>query len=706
MDQIEASAIFASTGRPRDGMGCVAATIVGVATTDSSEGVVMVDLGGDALSVDESQAVEAETTVDVRAGDVVRVTTDGVPGHRRSVTVTGVVGGGDRTAEAVGAASDAAKAAMSSAEAATRSAQAAMDALAPVQADVDAMRGEVTSQAEAVKGLQSDVRSHYDEQRETAALVTDHATSIQQTAARLETVAASTERLTTDTAKVKEDVAAAQASLASAQESLARLTEDQGATASQVQAAQAAVDKAQTAVDAATSKLSALESQVADHESRIKQTSSAITSEVTARKATDARVDQLGTRVTQTAASIDAAVQADVGNLLPCPSLRGLRVVRGGSQATEADRIIAYNGSPSWHALSRFDGVSDMDTVTIPAGNGPANFGVGLVVGGSSIAKGQRYVFSAMVWLSHPDLSLSIGDSYRSGGSWTWRGGQYSQRPAAGKWVYVEQEMVAPADADLWIYVMSALPDAKTTATRTFRLVRPRLTASQGVLAGDSGMGSLDTAMRLDSSGLTIGRRVGSAWQGLRQLLTGSATRFLDAAGNVVAEWAADEVTMLGGAIQMVAERGATRDHFRISGNPIIDGYETMISGDHLHILGHTGLGSFSLNSDSGSLFKRLTIGSGGTKTSCVRFGSTVATTDANGRAYLFGQSWQQSNLGRKFNIASDVWIVASGDMGASDGWVSGEVRVASGTNYGDLGFRASQKNRTMRVQWLAILGA
>lgn len=106
---------MAITGRRRAEDGSygreLSTTIVGVATSDSSDGSVRVDLGGESVTQDDVQEVEVPTTVEVREGDQVRVTLDGVPGSGRRPTVTGVVGGGDRTrADVDSAASDASQA--------------------------------------------------------------------------------------------------------------------------------------------------------------------------------------------------------------------------------------------------------------------------------------------------------------------------------------------------------------------------------------------------------------------------------------------------------------------------------------------------------------------------------------------------------------------------------------------------------------------
>lgn len=87
-------------------------TITGLATSDSSDGLVRVDLMGYTVSEDGEQSLELPTTVDVVEGDTVQVTLVG--GTGKSPIVTGVVGGGDRLSnnvqDAVQTAQDAAEA--------------------------------------------------------------------------------------------------------------------------------------------------------------------------------------------------------------------------------------------------------------------------------------------------------------------------------------------------------------------------------------------------------------------------------------------------------------------------------------------------------------------------------------------------------------------------------------------------------------------
>ena len=69
----------------------------GIAHGDSSDGRVLVDMGGVSITGDGSQYVSVPTMVDVRDGDEVHVELVGADGTAKSMVVTGVVGGGDRT---------------------------------------------------------------------------------------------------------------------------------------------------------------------------------------------------------------------------------------------------------------------------------------------------------------------------------------------------------------------------------------------------------------------------------------------------------------------------------------------------------------------------------------------------------------------------------------------------------------------------------
>ena len=80
-----------------DGHKSVTHTVVGTACSDSSEGQVDIDLGGDVVSDDGVQAVPVATSADVREGDQVLVSLIGADGSAKEPVVTGVISGGDRT---------------------------------------------------------------------------------------------------------------------------------------------------------------------------------------------------------------------------------------------------------------------------------------------------------------------------------------------------------------------------------------------------------------------------------------------------------------------------------------------------------------------------------------------------------------------------------------------------------------------------------
>ena len=72
-------------------------TAYGVAMSDSSSGVVMVNLGGDTVSQDDDQMIEVDTTFFVKEGDEVIVQLVGADGTGKAPCVIGVVGRGDET---------------------------------------------------------------------------------------------------------------------------------------------------------------------------------------------------------------------------------------------------------------------------------------------------------------------------------------------------------------------------------------------------------------------------------------------------------------------------------------------------------------------------------------------------------------------------------------------------------------------------------
>lgn len=70
--------------------------ITGDAMSDSSDGIVSVNLYGYTISDDDEQYVDIPTTVNVKKGDTVQISMVGADGTAKSMLVTGVIAGGDR----------------------------------------------------------------------------------------------------------------------------------------------------------------------------------------------------------------------------------------------------------------------------------------------------------------------------------------------------------------------------------------------------------------------------------------------------------------------------------------------------------------------------------------------------------------------------------------------------------------------------------
>ena len=95
MDNLEiAKALFGT--KPTQPNGNQTTTTYGIATSDSVNGSVRVNLGGDTVSMDDDQTIEVETTFAVFEGDEVIVSLVGADGTGKAPVVIGVVGRGDQ----------------------------------------------------------------------------------------------------------------------------------------------------------------------------------------------------------------------------------------------------------------------------------------------------------------------------------------------------------------------------------------------------------------------------------------------------------------------------------------------------------------------------------------------------------------------------------------------------------------------------------
>ena len=94
MDNLEmAKALFATKPAKTSGQ---TTTTYGIAVSDSVNGLVMVNLGGETTSIDDDQTIEVDTTFAVFEGDEVIISLVGADGTGKSPCVIGVVGRGDQ----------------------------------------------------------------------------------------------------------------------------------------------------------------------------------------------------------------------------------------------------------------------------------------------------------------------------------------------------------------------------------------------------------------------------------------------------------------------------------------------------------------------------------------------------------------------------------------------------------------------------------
>ena len=95
MDNLEiAKALFGQKPQTASSGGQTT-TAYGIAVSDSADGIVRVNLGGDTVSTDDDQTIEVETTFAVFEGDEVIVQLVGADGTGKAPCVIGVVGRGD-----------------------------------------------------------------------------------------------------------------------------------------------------------------------------------------------------------------------------------------------------------------------------------------------------------------------------------------------------------------------------------------------------------------------------------------------------------------------------------------------------------------------------------------------------------------------------------------------------------------------------------
>lgn len=113
--------------------------ISGMATSDSANGTVMVDMGGAATTADDSQSIELQTTVQVKEGDIVSILLTGTDGSAKAPLVIGVVGRGDEQKKEIDSAHETADEAADKANTAESTAQNAENKADSAQGKLDSL---------------------------------------------------------------------------------------------------------------------------------------------------------------------------------------------------------------------------------------------------------------------------------------------------------------------------------------------------------------------------------------------------------------------------------------------------------------------------------------------------------------------------------------------------------------------------------------
>lgn len=105
MDSIEKAAFFSGKNSNASTVGAKHSSnvtmLTGTATSDSENGYVKVNMHGTTISSDDNQSIEIPTMAYIEDGDEVNVAVIGSDGSAKSLLVTGVNGGGDRTKERI-----------------------------------------------------------------------------------------------------------------------------------------------------------------------------------------------------------------------------------------------------------------------------------------------------------------------------------------------------------------------------------------------------------------------------------------------------------------------------------------------------------------------------------------------------------------------------------------------------------------------------
>ncbi len=297
---------FGGSGRSGSGRsGSGNATIMtGLALSDSVEGRVLVDTGGQTVAA--SQGVDLPCTCNVRAGDKVIITLVG-----NDPTVTGVVGRGDQQQGEIDGAQSSADAANKRAEEARRFAEEVDGKVSDAQADMDAAKRraeQAKAAADAASRKADQTAADVDRKVKAAAdAATQASANASAAAAKADQLSGKVTDVTTTVSGLSTKVEGAARDATSALTASSKTSQSLGALTSTVEQhyteQQATAGKADRAARDAASSL--------DRVSKVEQTAAGIQTQVTAASKTAADALSKASTAQQTADAITTKVSKE-----------------------------------------------------------------------------------------------------------------------------------------------------------------------------------------------------------------------------------------------------------------------------------------------------------------------------------------------------------------------------------------------------------
>lgn len=491
-----------------------ATVMTGLALSDSADGRVLVDTGGQTVAA--SQGVDLPCTCNVRAGDKVIITLVG-----NDPTVTGVVGRGDQQQGEIDGAQSSADEAKRQAEQAKAAADSASRKADQTAADVDR---KVKAAADAATQASANASAAAAKADQLSGKVTDLTTTVSGLSTKVEGAA--------------RDATSALTASSKTSQSLGALTSTVEQHYTEQQATAGKADRA--ARDAASSL---------DRVSKVEQTAAGIKTQVTATAKTASDALSKASTAQQTADAIttkvakDYATKADADKQYASQS-QLIQTAEGlTSKVTTAQQTADAAKTAASTAKQTADGLSvtveshyaEQRATDAKATDAKAAAGRAQSTADGAVTKATSAQATADGLKASVTKAQTTADSAVKAAS-------SAQQTADAITATVARDYLSKADASKSYASQSSVKQTAdglsvkvTTAQRTADAAK---TAAAGaVQKGSSGISSLETAMQFDSSGLSIFKKVNNAISGFIAKVTGSAFQICDRTGRVLSQF-------------------------------------------------------------------------------------------------------------------------------------------------------------------------